>query len=258
MGTQEIWIERMTSPQVKEAVKQGYSTVLVAVGSNEQHGPHLPTGTDSLIGDKLMDEAARRVGNVLVAPTIRVGASEHHMAYPGTITLREEVLEEIIVDYCRSLARHGFKTIMVVPTHGGNIETVARAAERLKRESLSANAVSLSDETSYLSAIVEVSSKLDITPGEAGTHAGHLETSIVLAVHPDIVDMDKATRGLVEMGYDTRDKLHEVGMHELSPTGILGDATKSTAEAGEDYVEFMASALAEQVKKIRAELGMTS
>jgi creatinine amidohydrolase len=254
METQEIWIERMTSPQVKEAIKQGYSTVLVAVGSNEQHGPHLPTGTDSLIGDMLVDEAARRVGKVLVAPTIRVGASEHHMAYPGTITLREEVLEEIIVDYCRSLSRHGFKTILVIPTHGGNIETVARTAKRLQRESLSANAVSLSDESSYLSAVVEVSAKLGITPGEAGTHAGHMETSIVLAVHPDIVDMDKATRGLVDMGYDTSDKLHEMGMHQLSPIGILGDATNSTAEAGKDYIEFMASAMAERVTKIRAEL----
>jgi creatinine amidohydrolase len=255
MAAQEIWIERMTSPQVKQAIEQGYSTVLVAVGSNEQHGPHLPTGTDSLIGDKLVDETARRVGNVLVAPSIRVGASEHHMAYSGTITLREEVLEEIIVDYCRSLARHGFKAIIVIPTHGGNIETVVRTTDRLKRESLSANAVTLSDESPYLSAMIEVSSKLGITPGEAGTHAGHLETSIVLDVHPDIVDMDKATRGLVDIGYDTSAKLHEVGMHQLSPTGILGDATKSTAEAGKDYIEFMAAAMAEQVKKIRDELG---
>jgi creatinine amidohydrolase len=68
MGTQEIWIERMTSPQVKEAIKQGHSTVLVAVGSNEQHGPHLPTGTDSLIGDKLVDEVARRAGSRAASP----------------------------------------------------------------------------------------------------------------------------------------------------------------------------------------------
>jgi len=254
MAGKEVWLERMTSPRVKEAIKQGCTTVLVAVGSNEQHGPHLPTGTDSLIGDKLVEEAARRLGNVLVAPTIRVGMSEHHMAYAGTITLRAEVLEEVVVDYCRSLSRHGFETILVIPTHGGNVATVKRAAKRLELESLAANAVALSDESSYLSAMIEVSTKLGITPGEAGTHAGHLETSVVLAIHPDIVEMDKATRGKVDLGYDTDEKLHEVGMHNLSPTGILGDATNSTAEAGKDYIEFMVSALAEEIKKVQAEL----
>ncbi len=254
MELETVLLDRMTSPQVKQAIESGCSTVLLAVGSNEQHGPHLALGTDSLIGDKLVEEAACRLGNILVAPTIRVGASEHHMAFAGTITLREEVLEEVLVDYCRSLARHGFRTILLIPTHGGNVETVARTAERLARESLSSNVVSLSDESAYLAAIVEVSSKHGITPGEAGTHAGHLETSVMLALHPDIVDMEKATRGKVDLGYDTRDKLHEVGMHRLSPTGILGDATKSTAEAGGDYVEHMVSALADKIGSLLSEL----
>ena len=158
-----------------------------------------------------------------------------------------KVLEEIVVDYCRSLARHGFRAIMIVPTHGGNIATVNRAAERLEREGLAAKAVAVSEESAYLTGLLEVSSKLDITPGEAGTHAGHLETSIVLAIDPDVVEMERAVCGKVDLGYDTEDKLHEVGMHNLSPTGILGDPTKSTAEAGRDYVEAISNALANQI-----------
>ena len=252
MAPETVWLERMTSPQVKQALQDGYHTVLFAVGSNEQHGPHLALGTDSLIGDKLMERVAERVGNILVAPTIRVGASEHHMAFPGTITLREEVLEEVIVDYCRSLARHGFKTIIVVPTHGGNKETVTRAAERLARESLSAKVLAQSDEVAYVTAMVEVGNKYDITPGEVGSHAGHMETSLMLADYPDLVDMDKAARGKVDLGYDGEDRLHEVGMHRLSPIGILGDATKSNAEAGKEYIEHMVATAAEQLREVIA------
>ena len=205
----------LTFVDVQEYLKTK-DIIMVPVASTEQHGPHLPLGTDSFIGDRIVEEAAGLVGSVLVAPTIRVGASEHHMAFPGTITLREEVLEEVIVDYCRSLSRHGFKAIILIPTHGGNMETVARAAERLSRESLSARAIALSDESAYLNAMVEASVKYDLTPGEVGMHAGHLETSVILADHPDWVDMTNAARGLVDLGADARDKLHEMGMHRPS------------------------------------------
>jgi creatinine amidohydrolase len=241
----------MRSPQVRDAIAAGCSTVLLAVGSTEQHGPHLPTGTDSLVGDHLMEEIARRLGNALIAPTIRVGASEHHMAYAGSMTLREEVLEEVLVDCCRSLARHGFRLIVVIPTHGGNTNAVFRTSERLARESLSARAVTLPDDSAYVSAMVEVGGKYDVTPGEAGSHAGHLETSLMLACLPDTVDMSKAARGLIELDSKTEERLHELGMHQLSPIGILGDATKSSAEAGRDYMAHMADALAEQIRDLQ-------
>ena len=89
---------------------------------------------------------------------------------------------------------------------------------------------------------------------EAGTHAGHLETSVVLAIDPDIVEMDKAVCGKTDLGYDTGEKLHEVGMHNLSPTGILGDPTKSTAEAGGDYIEAISKAMADQIRGTLKEL----
>lgn len=254
MSLKTVWLDQMTSPQVKAAIEKGFTAVLLAVGSNEQHGPHLPLGTDSFIGDRLMQEVARRLGNVLVAPTVRVGESEHHMAFSGTITLRAHVLEEVLVDYCRSLARHGFRAIILIPTHGGNVQTVVRTVDRLSKESLSARAVSLPDESAYLNAMVEASLKYEITPGEVGTHAGHLETSVMLAHGPDMVDMTKAARGKVDLGEDSEAKLHEVGMHVLSPIGILGDATGATAEAGAEYIENMADKLAEQIREILSEL----
>jgi creatinine amidohydrolase len=253
MVQKTVWLDRMTSPQVRDAIKEGCTTVLLAVGSTEQHGPHLPLGTDSLIGDRLMERVAERLGNTLVAPTIRVGASEHHMAFAGSMTLREEVLEDVIVDYCRSLARHGFSTIIVIPTHGGNKETVMRAGERLLRESISARVIAHSDEAAYVTAMVEVGAKYGCTPGEVGSHAGHLETSLILADYPELVDMEKAARGKVDLGYDGDDRLHELGMHNLSPIGILGDATGSSVEAGTDYIECLVSAIAGQIRGLLAE-----
>ncbi|GAB4351167.1 MAG: mycofactocin biosynthesis peptidyl-dipeptidase MftE [Candidatus Abyssubacteria bacterium] len=245
-----VWLDRMTSPQVREAIENGYHTVLMAVGSTEQHGPHLPLGTDSLIGDKLVERIAQKLGKTLVAPTVRVGVSEHHMAFAGTMTVRSEVLEEYLVDCCRSLARHGFRTIVLIPTHGGNVETILRTAKRLERESLSAKVPAQLDESAYLTAVVEVGSKYDLTPGQVGTHAGHLETSSILADYPGLGDMEKATCGRVDLGSHVHDKLHEVGMHNLSPVGILGDATGSSAEAGREYNECMAKVIAEQIRKV--------
>ena len=249
MAQTTVWLDRMTSPQVGEALKRGYHTVLLAVGSTEQHGPHLPLGTDSLIGDKLVERVAQKLGKTLVAPTIRVGCSEHHMAYAGTMTLREEVLEEVIVDCCRSLSRHGFRFIVLIPTHGGNVKTVMRAAERLARESLSAKVLSYLDNSIWIAAMVEIGDKHGVTPGEAGGHAGHLETSIMLADYPEIVDMEKAARGKVDLGYDAEDQLHELGMHNLSPVGILGDATRATAEAGRDYNDYIVNKVVELIRE---------
>jgi len=249
-----VWLDRMTSPQIRKALEDGKQTVLMAVGSTEQHGPHLPLGTDSLIGDKLIERVAERLGNALAAPTIRVGASEHHMKFCGTMTLREEVLEEVLVDCCRSLSRHGFRLIVLIPTHGGNTATVIRTAKRLERESLAAKAVALSDESAYLNAMVEIGGKYGVTPGEVGTHAGHLETSTMLADYGELVDMKKAARGRVDLGSEYENQLHEFGMNELSPVGILGDATKSSPEAGKDYNEYIAAGIAEQIKGMQAEV----
>jgi creatinine amidohydrolase len=220
----------------------------MAVGSTEQHGPHLPLGTDSLLGDRLSEEIARRLGKTLVAPTIRVGVSEHHMAFAGSMTLREEVLEEVLADCCRSLARHGFRNVVLFPTHGGNIRTVVRVADRLARESISARIIAQTMGEVSVAAMVEVGGKYDVTPGEVGGHAGHFETSLMLADFPELVAMQRAARGNVELGSDLEEKLHQLGMHVFSPVGILGDATKSSQEAGKDYGAFIVNGIVDQLR----------
>ena len=132
MSEQNLLLEELTSPEVTKALQDGYTTVVVAVGAVEQHGPHLPLLVDAARGDRLAFEIARRLENALVAPTIRVGCSEHHMAFKGTLSLRQETLEALCVDYTVSLSRHGFKRICFVPSHGGNFAPLAQMLESLR------------------------------------------------------------------------------------------------------------------------------
>jgi len=122
--TNKIVLSEMSWVETKQALERGVNTIVFAVGSNEQHGPHLPACTDSLIGKALAYKVAKKLGKALQAPTINMGCSEHHMAFPGTISLKLETLTGLIRDYCVSLAKHGFKNIVILPSHGGNFDAV--------------------------------------------------------------------------------------------------------------------------------------
>ena len=111
-------LEKMTFGEIQTAIAEGRHDVVVPCGAVEQHGRHLPLDVDAVHADRLALEVAERLGTALVAPTIRVGVSPHHMAFPGTISLRPETFEAVYSDYCRSLAAHGFRTILCFSGHG--------------------------------------------------------------------------------------------------------------------------------------------
>src|SRR5689334_2799680 len=117
MGALEL--DKLTWPQVKAEIDGGRDTVVLAFGATEQHGPHMPLATDALLGDHLARRLADRL-DAFLAPTLRVGCSEHHVGFPGTMSLSEETFHAIVADLVRSLARGGFRRIVLVPTHGGN------------------------------------------------------------------------------------------------------------------------------------------
>lgn len=115
MGFLEL--EKMTSPEVRRAIDDGNDTIVIPFGSLEQHGGHLPIGTDAMLGDEFGRRIADRLGAFLV-PTVRVGCAEHHLAFAGTVTVSKDTLRQIAVEYACGLARHGFRRIVFVPTHG--------------------------------------------------------------------------------------------------------------------------------------------
>ena len=108
MGAVEL--DRLTWPEVKAAIETGRDTVVIAFGATEQHGPHLPLATDALLGDHLARVIADRL-DAFVAPTVRLGCSEHHLAFPGTLSLSVTTFHGVVADLVRSLARGGFRRV---------------------------------------------------------------------------------------------------------------------------------------------------
>jgi creatinine amidohydrolase/Fe(II)-dependent formamide hydrolase-like protein len=240
----------MTRVDIQKALDRGFSTVIFAVGSNEQHGPHLPTFTDTLLGDAWANRVALKLGKTLQAPTINVGCSDHHMVFPGAISLKPDTLKSLIRDYCVSLAKQGFKNIVILPFHGGNFNAVREATEELSRSLEGIKIVSYTDLAGLFKLFGEFSSRHGVSPAESGTHAGESETSMVLALRKDLVDMKNAETGFLGTIDDkTMALIFSQGITAVSKNGVLGDSRKGEAGKGEEYLELLAEKTADFVRK---------
>ncbi|MGH7582280.1 MAG: creatininase family protein [Gemmatimonadales bacterium] len=242
---QNILLEHMTSPEVRRAIDSGYTTAVVACGAVEQHGPHLPLCMDAEHGTRLAEEVARRLGDALVAPTIRVGCSEHHMKFAGTFTLRRETFEALCQDYCTSLSRHGFRVIYFVPSHGGNFEPLAEMQPRLQEAvGPAVQVVVYSDLVEVIELWRRVVEEEAGLGGRVGGHADIAESSIMLALHPELVRMSEAAEGYV--GPITPELMSTVfrdGIGAIAPNGIIGDARGMQKAIGERCIAEMATVL---------------
>jgi creatinine amidohydrolase len=128
----ELLLERLTWPEVEAAIGGGMRTAIVCAASARHHGPHLPETTDVLLAEAYAVALARRLGDALVAPVIRPGCSEHHLAVAGGLSISAELLMQILDAYLESLRRHGFERFIVFSSHGGNC-SVLENWERSRR-----------------------------------------------------------------------------------------------------------------------------
>jgi creatinine amidohydrolase len=233
-----IRMEEMTWPEIKQAIASGFTTAVFAVGSTEQHGPHLPTMTDARIGDDLAQRVSRKLGRALQARTIDIGISEHHLAFAGTISLRPETLSLIIRDYVDSLVHHGFKRIIIIPSHGGNFTTVREAIEPARIRHPEAEVYGFTDLLALTGFLERISAGHGVAPGEAGAHAGENEASMMLALEPGLVATDRFAPGYIgPLGEAEMKLIFEKGMPALTANGVLGDPRSASAEKGGDYLE---------------------
>jgi creatinine amidohydrolase len=244
--THEVMLERMTWPDVRAALDAGRTTVVVACGAVEQHGPHLPLFMDAEHGTRIAVEVARRLGNALVAPTVRVGCSDHHMTFPGTLSLRASTFEAVCHDYCTSLARHGFRHLCFVPTHGGNFAPLVEMLDRLRAAAGPAVRVDTFDDLTGLielwTRVVEEEAGLG---GHVGGHADIAEASIMLAMHPDLVREDAVAAGYPgPLTPDVIRRMYREGIGAITPNGILGDAHGMSAAIGRRCIAETADMLA--------------
>lgn len=198
----------------------------VPVGSTEQHGPHLPLGTDTRVAVALATELARHRPEVVVAPALAFGASGEHQGFPGTLSIGREALELVVVELVRS-ACHTFAGTVLVSTHGGNAVPLARAVRRLGGEGHRVLCWH--------------------PPAGVDAHAGRTETSLLLALAPGEVDMARAAAGATAPIGQLMDALVRDGVRAVSTNGVLGDPTRASAAEGRRLLARMASELSTAV-----------
>jgi len=197
--------------------------LVVPVGSCEQHGPHLPLDTDTTIAQALVDAVCGQP-HVLATAPLAYGASGEHQGFPGTLSIGTRVLTEVVVELVRS-ARDSCAGVVLVNAHGGNARALAAARRRCAAEG---------DRLFIFPVRVE--------GGDA--HAGRTETSLMLAIAPEQVRMDRLVPGRTE-GLETLwPVLRSAGVRGVSPTGVLGDPTLASAEEGHRLLAELADRLA--------------
>lgn len=244
-----VSLAERTWTDVERALDEGTRTVVVGIGAIEQHGPHLPLSMDTIDADEMARRIAAELGGALAAPSIRPGCSEHHMAFPGTISLREETLQAVIRDYCESLDYHGFEHVVLVPTHGGNFDPVDDVVAEIDAD-LDANLIPLTDLDRHMELLNEGLAAAGVDYHEPVIHAGAAETSMVLASEPDLVRTDRLEVGLE--GEISTDRLLEEGFDSIAPNGVLGDPREASEAAGEAIFELVTEAYVEEIREARA------
>lgn len=198
----------LTWPQISDL-----PTLVIPLGSTEQHGPHLPFDTDTQIAEAVAIKAAAGVEGVVVAPALAYGASGEHAGFAGTLSLGTEVLGAVMIELARS-ARPSFGRVVFVNGHGGNHEAVTAAVEQLRAEGHNIAAWSPR-----------------IAGGDA--HAGRTETSLLLAINASAVALDRCEPGNTSSLRELMPELVAGGVAAVAPNGVLGDPTGATAEEGQ-------------------------
>lgn len=243
-----VRLAELSWTEIESALERGTRTVVVPVGSIEQHGPHLPLNMDTLDGEAVAERIAERLGDALAAPAIRPGCSGHHMAFPGTITVPPETLMDVIRSYCRSLDDHGFEHLVLVPTHGGNFGPVTTVAPDIGRE-VDASVIALADLDEHMRLLNEGLDEAGVDYDQDAIHAGAAETAVVLAIDEGLV-----RTGELEAGHEgevSTARLLSEGFRAITDNGVLGDPTEATAEAGEAILRRVTEHYVERIEDER-------
>lgn len=215
----EVEIERMTSPEVAEALAEGVTTVIIPTGGTEQNGPHMVLGKHNFIVAETARRIARKLGNALVAPVMSyvpegdIAKREGHMAYPGTISIPPAVFAAVLENAAASFRAHGFKTIVLLGDSGPN-QAPQRDVAKSLTQAWAVEGVRVIQASSYYAdngaeAWLETQGE---TKAQIGTHAAIRDTSELMAAYPGGIRKDRLS---------------------ANAKGVVGDPTRASAERGE-------------------------
>ena len=243
----------LTQPEIAAQLRK-HPLVILPAGSVEQHGPHLPTGTDIFAANAIADAVAERIDG-LVLPGGPLGVTPLHMPYEGTITLSPETYMRVVTDTCASAAKHGAKYLLILNWHEGNIPSLTIAAESLHREH---GMTVLTVQACYVAA--------DLFGPECNglTHGGEIEALAVLAHRPELVHLDRVAHSSDAKHAHKMDKLRRTRSYQpvltdvrtIAPTGWYGKPQAATSERGARMIGKIADSIAAEAKEIFAQLDL--
>jgi mycofactocin system creatininase family protein len=225
-----VRLTEMTWPDADAAQRR---VLVVPVGSLEQHGPHLPLDTDTRIAVAVAERAVARAGlpGVALAPPVTIGASGEHAAFPGTLSIGTEALTAVLTELGRHASLH-WPVMLLVNGHGGNAMAIEAALGRLRYEGRDAHAWHAH------------------VPG-GDPHAGRTETSLLLAIAPEVVQLDQAAAGDTRPARELMPLLREHGVRAISPNGVLGDPEGASPAEGEQLLDDLTRRLAAELASKR-------
>jgi creatinine amidohydrolase len=215
-------------PQVQDVAR---CVLIVPLGSTEQHGPHLPFSTDTDVAVAVARRAADARRDVVVAPALPYGSSGEHAGFAGTLSIGQDALEHAVVELVRSA--DAFGAVVLASGHGGNAEPLARAARTLQAEG---RRVATWTASGYVDA-----------------HAGRTETSLMLALAPQLVGAEAAVPGDSRPIAELLPALRSGGVRSVSATGILGDPTGASAAEGHAMLDALVRDLLHTIDEVRGD-----
>jgi len=236
-----IQLENLSWIEAEDMLKN-YEVVLLALGARtKEHGPHLPLNNDFLMAEYLKEKVINKVP-VAVLPTLQYGYYPSFLEYPGSVSLKGETFKQVVIDICMSMNGYGIKKFYIINTGISTLKPLKSAAVELEHLGIILRFLNL----------LEVEKKHDpeLLQQEGGTHADESETSIMLHIHPEIVDMSKAVKD-----YDSRPDRRGLtrdsnGEGVYSPTGIYGDPSLATKEKGKILTDALVEEIVNQVTSL--------
>jgi creatinine amidohydrolase/Fe(II)-dependent formamide hydrolase-like protein len=236
-----VYIEDLTWTELRDQIKAGATTIIVPIGGTEQSGPAVALGKHNVRVKVLAGKIATGLGHALVAPVIAyvpegaVSPPTSHMRFPGTITIPDATFESTLEYAARSFRQHGFRDVVFIGDHGGYQKNMVRVAAKLNREWAAGPVRVHALEEYYRVAdteYVQALKRRGLKDAEIGTHAGTADTSLSLAVDPQLVRVDR---------------LHSSSLGAAE--GVYGDPRPSSVEAGQLGVDLIVGRSIEAIKR---------
>ncbi|HKL74582.1 MAG TPA: creatininase family protein [Halanaerobiales bacterium] len=239
--TKKYEVQYMTRPEIKEHIKNK-GTAILPIGSTEQHGPHLPLGTDTMIAKEMALRLAKRI-EAVVYPPIPIGYTWVWRDIPGNLYISIEHLKGMIKDIVRNLDRNNLKKLIIVNAHGANDSSIKYAIRELTDE------IDLDIYYFTYPALDKIKDKIDSKLWHGMLHAEEIETSMILAIDEDLCDMDKAVSEYPADDISYNYHHSNLPMGALSESGVFGDATKASSKKGEVIFKITVDHMQEVIEK---------